>query len=86
MLTLISAAAIVAFYVLPNLSSVLFTSVSSIKSAGPWLDLNKAQGNLYNHHMTGQNWAQVLTATLIWVAIPGALGIARVLRTEVKSG
>ena len=48
-------------------------------------DLNKAQGALYNHHLTGQQWAQVLTATLIWVVLPATLGVIRVLRTEVKS-
>jgi ABC-2 type transport system permease protein len=85
MLLLISAAAIVAFYVLPNLSSVLFSSVPALKDTGQWVDLNKAQGPLYDHHLTGQQWAQVLTATLIWVVLPAALGVLRVLRTEVKS-
>lgn len=85
MLLLISAAAIVAFYVLPNLSSVLFSSVPALKGTGRWVDLNKAQGPLYDHHLTGQQWAQVVTATLIWVALPAALGVSRVLRTEVES-
>jgi ABC-2 type transport system permease protein len=85
MLLLISAAAIVAFYVLPNLSSVLFSSVPALRDTGQWVDLNKAQGPLYDHHLTGQQWAQVLTATLIWVVLPAVLGVLRVLRTEVKS-
>ena len=85
MLLLISAAAIVAFYVVPNLSSLLFTSVPELHGAGPWVDLNKAQGALYDHHLTGQQWAQVLTATLIWVVLPASLGVIRVLRTEVRS-
>ena len=85
MLLLISAAAIVAFYVVPNLSSLLFTAVPALHGAGPWLDLNKAQSALYDHHLSGTQWAQVLTATLIWVVLPGALGVIRVLRTEVRS-
>jgi ABC-2 type transport system permease protein len=85
MLLLISAAAIVAFYVLPNLSSLLFTAVPGLEGLGPWLDLNKAQAALYTHHLTAQQWAQVLTASLIWVALPGALGVIRVLRNEVRS-
>jgi ABC-2 type transport system permease protein len=85
MLLLISAATIVAFYVLPNLSSLLFTSVPALKGAGQWVDLNKAQGPLYDHHLTGQQWAQVATATLIWVVVPAALGVVRVLRAEIKS-
>lgn len=85
MLTLISAAAIVAFYVVPSLSSLLFSSVRALKNLGSWVNLNQAQAALYDHNMTGQHWAQVLTATLLWVALPGMLGITRVLRSEVKS-
>jgi ABC-2 type transport system permease protein len=85
MLLLISAAAIVAFYVVPNLSSLLFTSVPGLIRLGPWLDLNKAQAALYEHQMAGRQWMQVLTATLIWVLVPAAIGFARVLREEVKS-
>ena len=85
MLLLISAAAIVAFYVVPNLSSLLFTSVPGLAGLGPWLDLNKAQAALYEHQMAGRQWMQVLTATLIWVLVPAAIGFARVLREEVKS-
>jgi ABC-2 type transport system permease protein len=86
MLLLISAAAIVAFYVLPNLSSVLFSSVPAVEDAGRWVDLNKAQGALYDHHLTGQQWAHVVTATLIWVVLPGVLGVIRVRRAEIGSG
>jgi hypothetical protein len=85
MLLLISSAAIVAFYVLPNLSSLLFTAVPGLNGAGPWLDLNKAQAALYEHDVTGRQWAQVGTASLIWVILPAALGVTRVLRTEVRS-
>jgi ABC-type transport system involved in multi-copper enzyme maturation permease subunit len=85
MLLLISAAAIIAYYVLPNLSSLLFGSVPGLKDTGRWVDLNQAQGSLYDHHMTGEHWAQVVTATLIWVVLPAVLGVLRVLRTEVKS-
>jgi ABC-type transport system involved in multi-copper enzyme maturation permease subunit len=85
MLFLISAAAIVAFYVLPNLSGILFGAVPALKDPGHWLDLNQAQGFLYDHHVTGQQWAQVLTATVIWVALPAAVGARRVLHTEVRS-
>lgn len=85
MLLLISAAAIVAFYVVPNLSSLLFSSVPALKGTGLWVDLNLAQGALYDHHLSGRQWAQVVTAMLIWVALPAALGVVRVLRTEIKS-
>jgi len=76
---------LVAFFVLPNLSGALFGSVSSLKYAGRWIDVNQAQGNLYDHVMNGRHWAQLLVATLLWVLIPAVLGGMRVLRSEVKS-
>lgn len=85
MLFLISAAAIVAFYVLPNLSGILFGAVPALEDPGHWLDLNQAQGSLYDHHLSGQQWTQVLTATVIWVVLPAAFGVHRVLHTEVRS-
>jgi ABC-2 type transport system permease protein len=85
MALLITAVAIVFFYVVPNLSNLLFSSVSGLKDVAPWLDLDKAQAALYLHQVTAKQWAQFLTATLIWVIVPGMIGVVRVLRTEVKS-
>lgn len=85
MLLLASAAAVVTFYLIPNLSGILFGSVASLRGIGRWVDLNQAQGALYTHHLTGRQWAQVLTATLLWVAVPAAAGTVRVLKTEIKS-
>jgi ABC-2 type transport system permease protein len=85
MLLLISAAAIIAYYAVPTLSSFAFTSISGLKSVRAWFDLNSAQTPLYNHDITGHGWVQLLCAVLIWVALPAALGVARVLRSEIKS-
>lgn len=85
MLLLVSSTAIVMFFVLPNLSGVLFGTVGSLKVAGRWLDINQAQGNLYDHVMNTRHWAQLLVATMLWVLIPAVLGGMRVLRSEVKS-
>ena len=85
MLLLITAAAIVSYYVVPNLWSVLFSSVRSLKPAAPWFDLNKAQTPLYAHDMTGTAWLHLLVAVTIWVAVPLVLGALRVRRAEVKS-
>jgi hypothetical protein len=86
MLLLVTAAAVIAFYVLPNLSSTLFSTVPGLSGAGPWVDLNLAQSPLYHHDASGRQWAQVATATLVWVVLPAVCGAARVLRSEVTSG
>jgi len=85
MLLLSSAAAIVVYYVVPNLSSLLFTAVSGLKETAAWLDLQKAQAALYLHDVTATEWAQYATAALIWVVLPGAIGVVRVMRSEIKS-
>ena len=86
MLLLVSAAAIVGFFVLPFLSTLLFSSVAALKGVSGWLDLNSAQDPLYKHDITGGGWAQLAVAVLIWVALPTAAGMLRVRRGEIKSG
>jgi ABC-2 type transport system permease protein len=85
MALLISAAAVVSYYVLPTLWSVLFAT-SSLKHAGSWVDLNKAAGNLYDQKITGTGWLQLLVAASLWILMPLAIGMWRVSRTEIKSG
>ena len=34
--------------------------------------------------MTGKDWAQLLVPGFIWLVIPVALGLWRILRAEVK--
>jgi hypothetical protein len=85
MLLLISAAAIVAYYVLPSVSSFAFSSIPALKGSKAWFDLNSAQNPLYNHDITGRGWAQLLLAIGIWILLPAVAGVARVLRSEIKS-
>ena len=85
MALLLSAAAIVAYYVAPNLWSVLFAT-SPLRHAGSWVDLNKAAGNLYNQNINGTGWLQLLVAATLWIMIPLIIGVWRISRTEIKSG
>jgi ABC-2 type transport system permease protein len=82
---LISAAAIVTYYVLPIAFSILFSVWGALRDAAPWVDLGTAQQPLQNgDHLTGENWAQLASAAAIWVLLPFVLGLVRVLRAEVK--
>jgi ABC-2 type transport system permease protein len=85
MLLLLSAAALVTYYVLPTLVAFAVNAISGLKSAKPWFDLISAQSPLYNHDMTALGWAQLLVAFSIWVVLPGVFGVLRVLRSEIKS-
>ena len=82
MALLITAAAIIAVFVVPNLFSGLFGSGS--KGTTAWFDLNRAQSPLYSHDVTGRGWIQLAVASALWIGVPMALGIVRVRRTEVK--
>lgn len=79
-----SAAAIVASFALPTVFAVLF-AWSKIADAAPWVDPSTAQTPLQDHTASGSDWAHLAVNTLIWVGLPLAVGIWRVMRSEVKS-
>ena len=87
MLLLISAAAIVAYYA-QNLLTPLFT-VSALKPAAPWIDLNSAQTPLYTHDMTGTGWASCWRpapsgSACRWSSVPSGSAAARSSQREQK--
>jgi hypothetical protein len=44
-----------------------------------------AQAPLFSgEQLSGEQWSQIGTSNLIWVVLPFALGLLRVLRSEVK--
>ena len=85
MLLLISAPAIVTYYVLPTITAFAVNTIPSLKADKSWFDLISAQSPLYNHEMTGTAWLQWLVSFTIWVLLPGTFGVLRVLRSEIKS-
>lgn len=84
LLLLSSAAAIVAYFVAPLASSIIFGLIAPISGAAPWLDLNTATSPLYDHTMTGEGWLHLGVACAIWIGLPLAVGIWRLMRSEVK--
>jgi ABC-2 type transport system permease protein len=86
MLLMNSAAAIVLYYALPTAWSILFGLVSALEDAAPWLDASTAQQPLFDDHsLTATEWAQILVTATIWIIVPLAAGVIRLLRKEVKS-
>ena len=51
-----------------------------------WLDFNTATARLFEgaDGLTAEAWAQVGVTTLVWVAIPLAIGMRFLLRSEIK--
>lgn len=80
-----SAAAIVLFFVLPMAFSIVASISGSFSDVAAWVDLGTAQTPLFSGtNLTGEDWAQVAVASAIWILLPFAGGLWRVLRAEVK--
>ena len=79
-----TAAAIVASYLLAPVWSTALSLVGSLEGLAPWLDLSTALVPLSSGSVSGQEWAQLVRAILLWVLLPLGLGVARLLRGEIK--
>ena len=83
-----SAGAIVGYFVysfvLPTLSMLLAQSQEWFEKLQPWVDFNYAQSRLFDTGMTSENWAQLGVSSIIWLVAPLAIGLALLMRSEVK--
>ncbi|WP_181310341.1 ABC transporter permease [Nocardioides campestrisoli] len=86
LLLLNTPAAIVLFFGLPIVMNLLFSLVDALRDAAPWIDLATAQMPLFSSSidLSGEEWAQLGSTTLIWIVIPFVLGWLRLLKAEVK--
>ena len=83
-----SAGAIVAYFVfafvLPTLSMLLAQSQDWFEKLQPWVDFNFAQSRLFDVGMTSEHWAQLGVSSILWLVLPLAVGLALLMRSEVK--
>ncbi|MGL5928719.1 MAG: ABC transporter permease [Dermatophilaceae bacterium] len=75
--------AIVLSLVLPTAFTIVGSLVSGFEQVARWLDLSRATEPLLAGSMAGQDWAQLGTASLVWLGVPLAVGTWRVLTREV---
>ncbi|MFC7490784.1 MULTISPECIES: ABC transporter permease [unclassified Knoellia] len=71
-------------FVLTPLTMLLASSQEWFRDLQPWVDFNFAQGALFEGDLTGTQWAQLGVTGLFWLAIPLAVGLFLVRRSEVK--
>ena len=75
----------VAYRVIPvSVFGVLAVNFEAFAEVRPWIDFEYAQGPLYDLSVSGAEWGQLLTAGALWLGLPLALGVQRILRAEVK--
>lgn len=83
-----SAPAIVGYFVYSALLPTVFGMLAAFQDwfadLQPWIDFNYAQTALFDESMTGEQWTQLAVTGVVWLALPIAYGVWRVLRTEVK--
>jgi len=78
-----SPLAIVTYFALPTLWSVLGEVIKGLRSVAGWLDLNATSLPLSEPGMTGDQWARFAVSAAVWVVVPVVLGTVRALRREV---
>jgi ABC-2 type transport system permease protein len=81
---LVSAPAIVALFVLPIGYSAIVNLVGAFHGLRDWTDQGDTFNNLPDHVLSSHEWAQVATASLLWVVLPLAIGAYRFLRGEIR--
>ena len=83
-----SAGAVVAYFVysfaLPTVFMLLAELQTWFRDLQPWVDFQYAQGALFNGALTGEQWANLAVAGMIWLVAPLAVGLTLVMRSEVK--
>lgn len=88
-LLLNTATAIVVYFAykwaLPVLFGIGGELMDWFASFSPWIDFQQAQSRLYDGWgLSGEEWGQLLVSGLLWLGVPLALGLRRILRAEVK--
>ncbi|HWM08584.1 MAG TPA: hypothetical protein VNO82_04545 [Solirubrobacteraceae bacterium] len=79
-----SPLAIVMYFVIPIGWSILGETISALDKPADWLDLSRPMAILLDGDMTGTAWAQLGTASAVWVGLVLAIGLARLHRAELK--
>ena len=84
MLLLSSPLAIVLYFVLPTVFTLLVNTVTALDWVRDWLDLSTTTIPMYEGRLAGEGWAQVGTSVALWLLLPLVLGWLRIRRTEIS--
>jgi ABC-2 type transport system permease protein len=81
-----SALAITLYFTVPTAWTALGDGISALAQPAEWLDMDRAAAPLLDatEAMTGTDWAQIATASALWVGLFLVVGLWRLRRTELK--
>lgn len=84
MLLMNSALAIVLYFLLPTVWTVLAGLSTAVERVSDWLNIGVTTEPLFGGAMTGDDWRKLAASVGLWVVLPLALGVVRLLKREVK--
>jgi ABC-2 type transport system permease protein len=79
-----SPLAIVTFFALPMVWTILGETIRALRTAAGWLDLNVTSVPLTETGMTAGEWGRFAVSAAVWVLVPLIAGTVRVLKREVS--
>jgi ABC-2 type transport system permease protein len=79
-----TALAIVGFFALPMVWTILGSVISSLEKVSGWLDINTTTTPLADHALTAGEWSRLAVSSAVWVLVPLVAGAVRMLRREVN--
>ncbi|WP_110206150.1 ABC transporter permease [Nocardioides daejeonensis] len=80
-----SAFAIVAYFAVPTVVSIVTGIWTSMQDKLLWFDLSTSSSMLFNPDgLSGKEWAQIGTSGFIWIVLPLVIGWIRVQKAEIK--
>lgn len=80
-----SAFAIVAYFAVPMVVSIITAIWTAAQDKLLWFDLSTSSTKLFEPgSVSGEEWAQIGTGLLIWVVVPMVFGWLRVQKAEIK--
>jgi hypothetical protein len=82
-LLLASAPAIVFYFAAP-LGWAAFVSLPFLDDVAPWVDTTRSMAAIAEETLSGTEWARVGTTLALWLALPLAIGLWRVMRDEIR--
>ena len=72
-------------FVLPGVFAGLSALSDWFAKVAPWMDFQAAQDDIYEWDLSGtEEWSHLLVSGFLWLALPLAIGMWRILRAEVK--
>jgi ABC-type transport system involved in multi-copper enzyme maturation permease subunit len=84
MVLLNSPLAIVVYFVLPTVWSVLGAMIPSLNRVAEWLDTAVTMPALFAPSVPAEAWARLGVSVAVWIGLPLAVGLVRVIRREVS--